>query len=55
MTGSLEIQRLRRMAEERLGERFDVRAFHDRVIEDGTVTLGMLRKKIERWVEQGAS
>lgn len=52
MTGSLEIQRLRKMAEERLGERFDVRAFHDRVIEDGTVTLGMLRKKIERWVEQ---
>ncbi len=53
MTGSLEIQRLRRMAEERLGERFDVRAFHDRVIEDGTVTLGMLRAKIERWVEEG--
>ncbi len=54
MTGSLEIQRLRRMAEERLGERFDVRAFHDRVIEDGTVTLGMLRRKIERWVDESA-
>ena len=53
MTGSLEIQRLRAMAEERLGERFDVRAFHDRVIEDGTITLGMLRAKIERWVEEG--
>ncbi len=52
MTGSLEIQRLRKLAEERLGERFDVRAFHDRVIEDGTVTLGMLREKIERWVEE---
>ena len=51
MTGNLEIQRLRRMAEERLGDRFDIRAFHDRVIEDGTVTLGMLGKKIERWVE----
>ena len=51
MTGSLEIQRLRRMAEERLGERFDVRAFHDRVIEDGTVTLAMLQLKIDRWVE----
>ncbi len=52
MTGNLEIQRLRRMAEERLGERFDVKAFHDRVIEDGTVTLGILQKKIERWVEE---
>lgn len=52
ITGSLEIQRLRRQAEERLRERFDVRAFHDRVIEDGTVTLGMLRQKIERWIEE---
>ena len=55
MTGSLEIQRLRRLAEERLGERFDVREFHHRVIEDGTVTLGMLRRKIERWVEEDQS
>ncbi len=43
---------MHRLAEERLGERFDVRAFRDRVIEDGTVTLGMLRRKIERWVEE---
>ena len=51
MIGSLEIQRLRRLAEERLGDRFDIRAFHDAVIEDGTVTLEMLRHKIERWIE----
>jgi len=51
MTGALEIRRLREMARERLGDRFDVRAYHDRVLEDGTITLGMLRDKIERFVE----
>jgi uncharacterized protein (DUF885 family) len=51
LIGSLEIQRLRRLAEERLGDRFDIRAFHDAVLEDGTVTLGMLQRKIERWIE----
>jgi len=49
LIGSLEIQRLRREAEERLGDRFDIKEFHDRVIEDGTVTLNMLSDKIEAW------
>jgi len=54
LTGSLEIQRLRAEAEARLGERFDVRAFHDRVLENGTISLPMLRAEMERWVmEQG--
>jgi uncharacterized protein (DUF885 family) len=55
MIGSLEIQRLRRLAEERIGDRFDIRAFHDAVIEDGTVTLEMLRSKIEGWIESEQS
>jgi uncharacterized protein (DUF885 family) len=50
--GFLEITRLRRLAERKLAGRFDVRAFHDRVLEDGAVPLGMLRQKIERWLEQ---
>jgi uncharacterized protein (DUF885 family) len=50
MTGALEIRRLREMARERLGDRFDVRAFHDRVLEDGTINLAMLRRKIEGWI-----
>jgi len=48
--GGLEIRRLRTEAERRLGPKFDLRAFHDRVLEDGVVTLPMLRDKIERWV-----
>jgi uncharacterized protein (DUF885 family) len=52
MTGSLEIQRLRRDAEQRLGDRFDVRSFHDVVLKDGAVTLPMLRDAVARWVEE---
>ncbi|MDP9201588.1 MAG: DUF885 domain-containing protein [Gemmatimonadota bacterium] len=48
--GQLEIRRLRTEAERRLGPKFDVRAFHDRVLEDGTITLPMLRDKIARWL-----
>jgi len=50
LTGSLLIQELRAEAESALGDRFDVRAFHDRVIEDGTVTLSMLKSKIQGWI-----
>jgi uncharacterized protein (DUF885 family) len=52
LLGRLEISRLRRFAEERLGARFDVRAFHDALLEDGSVTLSAAARKIERWVER---
>ena len=55
MTGNLEIRRLRELAERRLGARFDLRRFHDRVLEDGAVSLGMLRRKIETWIAAGGS
>jgi uncharacterized protein (DUF885 family) len=50
MTGSLEIQRLRRDAERQLGARFDVKSFHDAVLRDGAVTLPMLQEAVARWV-----
>jgi uncharacterized protein (DUF885 family) len=49
MVGALEIRRLREETERRLGPRFDVRRFHDRVLEDGLVPMGALRAKLERW------
>lgn len=52
MLGALEILRLRGDAEKALGPRFDVRAFHDAVLEDGSVTLAMLRERIARFVEE---
>jgi len=47
--GQLEIVRLRREAEKKLGERFDVRAFHDAVLENGAVPLEVLRQAVRRW------
>ncbi|MBC7897907.1 MAG: DUF885 domain-containing protein [Cytophagaceae bacterium] len=48
--GYQEIMRLRADAKQRLGARFDIREFHRAVLEDGEVTLPMLREKVERWV-----
>ena len=52
MTGRLEIIRLRGEAERRLGERFDVRAFHDQVLGSGRVPLPYLRAELERWMQR---
>ena len=52
--GYREIMRLREEARRRLGDRFDIREFHARVLEDGEITLPMLTQKIERWLA-GAS
>ncbi|HEX6038846.1 DUF885 domain-containing protein [Longimicrobium sp.] len=52
MTGYLEIVRLREQARRALGDRFDIRAFHDVVLGDGAVTLPMLRAKVERWIAE---
>ena len=51
MIGRTEIMNLRSMAKQRLGDRFDIRQFHDRVLENGTVTLPMLRANIIRWAQ----
>ncbi|HEU4631994.1 MAG TPA: DUF885 domain-containing protein [Gemmatimonadaceae bacterium] len=52
MLGRNEILRLRERARDALGARFDIREFHDRVLEDGALTLPMLREKIERWIAE---
>jgi uncharacterized protein (DUF885 family) len=54
LTGSLVIQELRRKAEAELGDDFDIREFHDLVIGDGTITLGMLQGKIDRWIAESS-
>jgi len=49
--GRLEIRRLRAFAAQRLRGKFDMRAFHDRVLENGAVPLPMLRAQIYRWID----
>lgn len=50
MLGNLEIRKLRDEASAALGDRFDLRTFHDRVLENGTIPLSMLRRRITRWI-----
>jgi uncharacterized protein (DUF885 family) len=50
MIGRLEIERLRKDAEQRLGSRFYIREFHDRVLENGAIPLTLLRSNIESWI-----
>jgi len=52
MLGMLEIQRLRNLAEEELGDTFDLSAFHDRVVGFGGSTLPMLHVSILAWIEE---
>jgi uncharacterized protein (DUF885 family) len=55
MTGYLEIVRLREQAKRELGGAFDLRRFHDVVLDDGAVTLPMLRTRVERWIAREAA
>jgi uncharacterized protein (DUF885 family) len=50
MVGRLEIQRIRREAERALGERFDIRAFHDMVLGHGNLPLPLLDRLAQDWV-----
>ncbi len=49
-SGGLEIVALREQAEAALGATFDIREFHDRVLENGTIPLTQLRTHIETWI-----
>ncbi|MCA9540747.1 MAG: DUF885 domain-containing protein [Myxococcales bacterium] len=50
--GELEIRRLRAEAEAARGTNFDLRAFHDRVLRNGSVPLRVLRADIEAWLKE---
>jgi uncharacterized protein (DUF885 family) len=49
MLGMLEIRRAREDAQRAMGARFDIKAFHTRVLEDGAVPLPFLADKIAKW------
>lgn len=48
--GELKIKELRARAQADLGEKFDIKAFHAEVLQDGSVPLEVLETKIDRWI-----
>lgn len=53
--GELKIIELRERAKKKLGNKFDIKEFHDDVLKDGCLPLIILETKINRWIESKVS
>ena len=53
--GQLKIRELRDRAQAKLGPKFDIRKFHDEMLDGGTLPLDLLDARTDRWVAQQAS
>jgi uncharacterized protein (DUF885 family) len=49
--GALRISALRTRAQERLGSRFDLRAFHTAILDQGALPLDLLEQRVDRWID----
>ncbi len=49
--GELKIMAIRQKAEKALGNRFDIRAFHDQVLKDGPMPLAIFETKLDSWIK----
>ncbi len=50
--GQLKIRELRERAEKELGPKFDIRKFHDEILDGGTLPLDMLDARTDRWIAE---
>ena len=50
--GMMKIQQLRKKAEDALGDKFDIKAFHDTVLGGGALPLEILERRIDQWIEE---
>ncbi len=53
--GMIEIQRLRKNAEETLGDNFDIKAFHDTILGGGAMPLSLLSRRVDSWLVSAKS
>jgi uncharacterized protein (DUF885 family) len=51
--GKLKILELRDRAKQKLGPRFDIRAFHDEILSGGSLPLNMLEARVDNWIRDG--
>lgn len=51
--GQLKIMELRQTAEQKMGKNYDIKVFHQKVLESGVMPLALLEQKINRWIATG--
>jgi hypothetical protein len=50
--GELDILRLRQQAQDELGKQYDVRAFHDEILNGGALPLDLLDQRVTAWIAE---
>jgi len=53
--GQLTILKLRDEAKAQLGDKFDIKAFHDEILNGGAMPLDLLQQRVEAWIKEQAS
>ncbi|MFT7335740.1 MAG: hypothetical protein ACI9M1_001662, partial [Porticoccaceae bacterium] len=48
----LKILELRKKAQDKMGDKFDIKKFHEKVLESGVMPLALLEKKIDAWINE---
>jgi uncharacterized protein (DUF885 family) len=49
--GQLTIRKLRDEAKQQLGSNFDIKTFHDEILNGGAMPLDLLQARVERWIK----
>jgi len=50
--GEIKIRELRKKSEKKLGDKFNIRDFHEVILGEGTVTLSIMEKRVNRYIEK---